>query len=194
MTTTCSTPIAFDTLLAYWLDELADRQGFDVEEHFLGCEECATRLQVLADLGDEVRFLARTGGVPAIVSESFVSRLAADGVRLREYSVPRNGSVQCTIAPDDDLVVARLEGPFDGAAQLDLVQVGGDGMSEDEGPARLRDVPYDPATRSIVVASRTELVRGLPSTTIRWQIVSVEADADRVLGEYTLIHSRWAEG
>jgi len=40
--------------------------------------------------------------------------LAERKVRLREYRVPRNGSVNCSVAPEDEMVIARLDVPLGG--------------------------------------------------------------------------------
>lgn len=42
-------------------------------------------------------------------------------MRIREYRLPPNGSVNCTVAPDDELLVTRLEAPLEGVERLDAV-------------------------------------------------------------------------
>lgn len=84
----------------------------------------------------------RAGAVPAILTDTFVKQLAAQGLRVRKYRVPHNGSVHCTVAPDDDLLIARLAAPLTGGERLDLERSSGEGSVLE----RLRDVPFDAAT------------------------------------------------
>ena len=103
----------------------------------------------------------RAGAVHAVVADAFVKRLAAQGLRLREYRVPHNGSVYCTVAPDDDLLITRLDAPLAGVERLDVELLGVEGA----GRERLRDVPFDAAAGEVVLAARMERMRALPAST-----------------------------
>jgi len=126
----CQSPLAWDTLLAYWLGELDVDREAQVEEHYLGCEPCSRRLEQLVALAQGWGELTRTSGVRVGINEPFVQRLVEQGMRVREYRVPLNGAVNCTVAPDDDFVVAYLEAPLEGVQQLDLLYLDGDGEEE----------------------------------------------------------------
>jgi hypothetical protein len=125
-----------------------------------------------------------------VLSEDFLRRAAASGLQVREYRVPCNGSVNCTIAPDDDLLVARLEAQLTGVERVDLLMLDTHGR----GLERVDDIPFDPAAGSVVVASRTSDVRALPKVTSRMRLVAVAQGAERVVGEYTFNHSPWGGG
>ena len=45
-----------------------------------------------------------------VVSDSFVKRVAEEGLRIREYAPPAGGGVQCTVTAEDDFLIARLSG------------------------------------------------------------------------------------
>ena len=105
------------------------------------CDACGQALDELIALGDGVRSAFRAGAVSAVTTSAFVQRLAGQGVRLREYRLPPNGSVNCTVAPDDDLLVSHLEAPLDGVQRLDAV----DGVVA---RARRRASPRGRAVRS----------------------------------------------
>src|SRR5690606_1280405 len=117
----CAAPMGAARLLDYWLDELDEKDQESVEQHLLGCAHCSAELERLLQLADDVRALMRAGRVHAVLAQSFVRRLADAGVRVREYRMGPGGSVDCTVAPDDDLLVSRLEAPLAGVAQLDVV-------------------------------------------------------------------------
>lgn len=185
----CASPVPLATLAEYWLGELDAAREAPVEEHLLGCGHCSAALQELADLGGGIRALVRAGAVLAIVPGAFVERLSAGGLRLREYRVPLNGSVNCTVAPDDDLVIARLEAPLAGVEQVDLVLLD----FRPEGQERLRDVPFDAAAGEVVWAPRTDTLHASPAFTAHAQLVAVARDGERVIGEYTFHHTPWKE-
>lgn len=181
----CRAPLPEETLLAYWLGEL-DAAGTDaVDTHLLGCDACGSALDALVALGDGVRRAFDAGLVGAVVGAPFVARLAERGLRVREYRVAPEGSVDCHIAPDDDLVVSRLALPaLAGATRLDLLlhPVGG-------GPVlRAADVPFDAAAGELVAVVAATRLRTLPSGTEWMRIVAVDGAAERVLGEYRFNH------
>ena len=185
----CSAPIPPDTLLAYWLGELDESAEAQLDEHLLGCSTCAADLQALVELAEGIRLLARRGALHGVFTDALTKRMAEAGLRVREYKVPRNGSVHCTIAPDDDVVVARLEAPLADVRQVDLLVFLADGSRHE----RLEHVTFNASESAVVVVPGTELLRALPVSTMRMQLIAVEHGADRLIGEYTFHHTPWAQ-
>lgn len=183
----CSSPIPISTLAEYWFGELDPARESSLEEHLLGCERCSTEALGLAEIAGGIRRLMERGLVRAVVTEAFLERLRAGGLQVREYDVPRGGSVNCTIAPDDDFLVAHLQAPLDTVERLDLVMSGAQG-SEVE---RIADVPFDRRTGSVVVASSTEVIRALAASTSYMRLIAVDREGDRLIGEYTFNHTPW---
>lgn len=183
----CPAPLGFEALVEYWLGEIDAGKAAAVDEHLLGCGECSSRLHGLVDLAEGIRALVRQGSVRAVVTDAFLRRLAAHGLRLRQYRVPHNGSVHCTVAPDDDLVVSRLQAPLAGIERVDVVVFGASTVPRE----RLRDVPFDPAAGELVYTVNATEVRALPASTNRVQLVAVDRPGERVLGEYAFIHTPW---
>jgi hypothetical protein len=186
----CASPIPRAALLEYWLGELDEAREAQLDEHLLGCGRCSEALQELVVLADAVRAAVRGGAVNAVLTDGFVKRLAAEGLRLREYRTPHNGSVYCTVAPDDDLLITRLDAPLAGVERLDLERLGEEGAVLE----RLRDVPFDAAAGEVVFASRMQRIRALPATTVRMRLLAVESAGERLVGEYTFHHSPWSAG
>lgn len=186
----CDAPLTASVLTAYWLGELQGPRERAVEEHLLGCGACSAMLATVVRLGEGIRAAARQGAVSGVISDAYVQRLGAGGLQVSEYRVPRGGSVNCTVAPEDDVLVARLEAPLAGIDRVDLVFVDAAGSVK----TRLRDIAFDPAARELVYASRIDAVRALPPTTERMQLRTAETDGERILGEYTFVHSPWAAG
>lgn len=185
---TCTAPIGIATLAEYWLGELDAAAEARAEEHLLGCDECSRELEGLAALANGTRQLVRQGAVHAVVSDAFVRRLAGQGLRVREYSVPHNGSVNCTIAPEDDVVVARLQTPLQGVERLDIVE----SSVEGEDRTRLSDIPFNAMSGEVVFTPSADELRALPASTSRLRLVAVDASGERVIGEYTFNHTPYS--
>jgi hypothetical protein len=184
----CASPIPPATLLEYWLGELDEAKEARLDEHLLGCSHCCANLQGLVDLGGEIRAAMREGAIQVVLPDAFVKQLAAGPLRLREYRVPHNGSIHCTVAPDDDLLITRLDAPLSGVERLDVERLG-EGFVE-----RLRDVPFDAATGEVVLTSRIERIRALPASTLRMRLLAVAPAGERLVGEYTFHHAPYSIG
>lgn len=183
----CMAVIPVATLAAYWLGELNAANESELEEHLFGCVDCSGQLRSIVQLGEGIRQATREGRWHAVLSVSFVKALQEDGLRVREYRLQPGGSVACTVAPHDDLVVAYLHAPLRNVRQLDLVY---HDLTADT-HVRMQDVAFDPASDEIVLASNVVALRQLTSVTHRLQLVSVEDAGERELGTYTFNHSRY---
>lgn len=181
----CVSPLQEDTLLAYWLGELDPDSEAQVEEHYLGCAECSQRLERLTVLGRELHALTRNSGVNMVINDRFVRRLSEQGLRVREYRLPRNGSVNCTVAPGDDMVVARLEAPLDEVRRLDMLTLNSDGTIA----LRQEDIPFTAASGGVVISPSIAMLRAMPATTLRMRLLAVDNGSERTLGEYTFNHT-----
>ena len=143
---TCTAPVPVTTLIAYWLGELDgsrdepphDRenelartreaetersQEAEIEEHLFACEGCGARLREIVQLGEGIKRVTRAGGVHAVLTAEFIRRLQQSGMQVREYRLQPGGSVNCTVAPEDDLVIAHLDGGAAAAADQVVVMV-----------------------------------------------------------------------
>jgi anti-sigma factor RsiW len=172
----------FDTLLAYWLGELDDASEAALEEHYLGCAECSARLGDVEALADGIQRTYAAGYVGTVVTPAFVERLRARGLRLREYRVPRDGSVNCSVWPEDQLLFSRLQVPLEGVERVDLI------VSYD-GEHRLEDVAFDAASGEVVMAAPIARVRELPAHRRVIRVIAVTGGTDHLLGEYTFNHT-----
>jgi len=184
-TANCRSSLDWQTLLAYWLGELDPDTEARIEEHYLGCAQCSGRLEELDALAEGVRAVTRASGVTAVVIEPFVRRLEERGLQVREYQVPQNGSVNCTVTATDDFVLARLEAPLAGVARLDLVTIFPDAGTE----VRQADIPFVAESGGVIVSTGIEALRALPATNLRMRLVAVDDHGERSIGEYTFHHT-----
>jgi len=179
---------SIDGLLDYWLHDSDAAATEAIDEHLMQCEPCGRALDELVALGDGVRAAFRSGAVSAMASDAFLKRVVGRGVQVREYRLPRNGSVNCTVAPEDELLVAHLETPLRGVERLDAVVT----LSfEPDVEHRLQDVPFDAQAGEVLWLPKFDLVRNAPAHTAEVTLLSVDAGGARELGRYTFRHQPW---
>lgn len=184
MTPGCESPLPLATLEGYWFGELPVPEDEQVEEHLFACDVCGARLRALAALGEGVRRLAGEGEVPLVVTPSFLEAASRAGLRTREYSVPPGGRVDCTVTPEDDLLVGRMSADFRGVTRLDaLVEVAGQVVQ------RIEDVPVSPDARELILLQAMPAARALGRVEMHIRLVAREGGLDRVLGDYTFDHT-----
>ena len=183
-TTSCRAPVGDDALVAYWLGELDERAEASLESHLLACGDCSERLAGIVALADGLRRSVDEGAVRMFVTSAFVKDAARRGMRIREYRVPCNGSVHCSVAPEDDLLVARLEAPLAGVERVDAITYIDEAQVE-----VFRDIPFDAASGEVVSVPKLAHVRTLPSHVRRVRLLSVDNNGERVIGDYTFNHT-----
>lgn len=185
---TATAHLPVDALLDYWLHEGDPAAADAVDEHLMECDTCGELLDELVALGDGVRAAVRAGEVSAVMSPGFVQRLAWQGVRVREYRLPLDGSVNCTVAPDDELLVAHLEAPLEGVQRLDAVVRS---SLEPGVEHRLEDVPFDPRSGEVLYVPKIAAAKQMPGHTLEVTLLAVEPASAREIGRYTFRHRPW---
>lgn len=173
-----------DELLAWWLSELDNAEDSRLDAHLFACAACATRLAALLALGDAIRRETLHGSFGFVVPAAFVGRMRGAGLTLREYTLAPGGSVNCTIGPGDDFVVAHLHAPLAGVQRLDVLI---DDITI--GQLRLADVPFDPTTGELTVVPSAAFLRSLGKTQQRLRLVVVAGVQERVIGDYIFNHT-----
>lgn len=169
----------FATLVDYWFGELPPGEEAAFEEHLFGCAECTAKLEELAALGAAVRAAWKAGAVRAVISRALYEAMKKEGLRLREYRMAPGGSVNCTIAAADDFVVSRLAAPLSDVQRVDLVTDAG----------RFEDVPFDAAAGEVLMCPAPAVLKRRSAFTHHVRLVAVEEAGERVLGEYTFLHT-----
>lgn len=170
-------------LLAYWLGELGEAQESLVEEHLFACAACTEQLGEMVALGTAIRGDLLRGDFGFVLPLAFVRRIKAAGLRVREYELEPGGSVQCTVTPNDDLVVAHLRAPLKDVRRLDLV------IEDDKvGKLRVNDVAFDPSIDGVAMVPSVAYLRTLRNERQRVRLVAVDGVHERVLADYTFNH------
>jgi hypothetical protein len=171
-------------LLEYWLGELDSAHELRLDEHLLACSACSERLRTIVDLGAAIRGELLRGDFGFVLPAAFIHRIKEGGLSVREYNLEPGGSVDCTITPDDDLVVAHLHAPLHDVCRLDLVI-----HDPTVGTLRASDVAFDPEADSLTWVPSVSYLRALGHSQPRVRLVAVEGVDERVIADYTFNHS-----
>ena len=183
----CPNPIDAAVLADYWLALLCDPEEDTVEEHLLGCGCCGDRLREVIALAEGVRDLARQGALRIVVTDAFLRRTQEQGLRVRQYAVPAGGSVRCTVAAQDDMLVGRLAADLTGAKRVDLCWYDERGIEL----LRVQDIPFSPGSTEVISQESITMMKAAPNMNLIARLVALdESDNERLLGEYTFHHTR----
>jgi anti-sigma factor RsiW len=175
----------WQALVDYWLGETDTDTTEAIDAHLMHCDACGAAFDDVLAMARGVKGAFQRGAVPSMLSAPFVERLRAAGRRLREYRVPHNGSVACSVAPDDDFLVAHLAAPLHGVARLDAVFTFSFLPGHEE---RLSDIPFDPAGTEVLFTPKMAEVRRHPSHDMVVRLLAMDDAGERELGRYTFHH------
>jgi hypothetical protein len=182
----CTRPLGDSDLLDWWTGDLGSGDARRLEEHLLSCGGCSSRAQRLRALAEGIAPLVREGALPLALLPAVVERLRREGRRIREYRVSPGGGVQCTVGPEDDVVLSRLVADLRDVSRIDLVSRVDDGPEE-----RLADVPFDAASGEVLHSPPADSLRAQPAHVARLRLLAIDAGGERLLGEYTFNHRPW---
>jgi hypothetical protein len=187
----CPTPLNAATLADYWLELLPKHEEEALEEHLFACEDCNARFSEINALADGIRELARNGSLRMVVSETFLERASAEGLRVRQYAPPRGGKVDCTVTLEDDLLIGRLAADFSESRRIDLAICNGSGVEM----MRMADIPFRPGKGTLLLHESITRAKAAPSEVMIARLVAVDdAGVERTVGEYTFNHTRTIPG
>src|SRR5262245_28280239 len=187
----CSNPIEVAILGDYWLNALTSSDEAAIEEHLFECDDCGDRLREVIALAEGIRELAREGSLRMVVSDAFLKRAAAEGLRVRQYAPPSGGSVECTVTAEDDVLIGRLAANLSGVARVDLCVCDDTGVEK----LRLSDIPFHSGASSVFYQESITFAKAAPTNKMIIRLVSFdEAGVERPLGEYTFNHTRSLPG
>lgn len=179
--------IPLERLAAYALGDLDERESDEVDEHVLGCSECAVKLERLVAIGAAVRVVVNHGGVRVGVTPAMLADLKRDELVTRTYHVERDGSVACTVDASDVYVLAELEAELSGVTRVDVIHRRGDHV------LRMRDMPVDRERGIVALVLPGAYLRAQPSGLDDVTVLAVDAGGERTLGRYAFNHTAYSE-
>ena len=181
----CAAPIAFADAVDYWAGDLPPADEDRIETHAFACTACARALAAAGALAGGVAAAVREGRLHTVLTEGILNRLAADGVRIRSFTLEGTDLVPCAVWAGDDLVVSRIRADFAGVDAVSIVTRRASG----EEIGRLADVPVRTGQREILHAFSAAHLRALPATRVHVTVTTAAGDADRTLAEFVLQHA-----
>ena len=178
----CPNSIDAAILGDYWLAALAKTEEEAVEEHLFTCDECGTRLREVISLAEGVRKIARQGSLRMILSDAFLQRAAAEGLRVCQYAPPAGGSVQCTVTAEDDILIGRFAADLRGVGRVDLCICNEQGVEQ----LRLSDIPVHSGSSQVLFQESITFAKAAPNNKMIARLVAFDdSGRERLLGEYT---------
>jgi hypothetical protein len=187
----CASPVDAAVLMDYWLAALPTAAEEAVEEHLMTCDGCGNRLREVIALADGLRTVARSGSLQVVISDQLVTHARESGLRVREYAPRAGEGIQCTVAADDDLLVARLAVDLTAASRVDLSWCDRRGVEQQ----RMADIPIGPDAGTVIFQQSIGWAKASPSATMIARLLAVDDNgSERLLGEYTFHHTRTIPG
>ena len=187
----CRDPIDATVLLDYWLGVLPPSTEETVEEHLLGCDACGDRCREVIALSESLRALARSGSLQVVVTDRLVTQATESGLRVREYAPAPGEAIQCTVAADDDLLIARLAADLTTVSRVDLSWCDPRGVEQ----IRMADIPIRADAGHVICQQSITWAKASPSASMIARLLAVDHRGDeRLLGEYTFHHTRTIPG
>ena len=183
--TRCPAPIGFADVVDYWAGDLTRAEEDRIEEHVFACADCAREFAAVQALARDIASVARDGRLHSVVTDAMLNRLAADGVRIRTYTLEGSGIVPCAVWADDDLVVSRIRADFGEAQSVSIVtrQASGEEIN------RVSDIAIRAGQREILNAFSAAHLRKLPATRVNVTVMAQIGSEERTIAEYTLEHA-----
>jgi Putative zinc-finger len=176
---------AFADVVDYWAGELTRAEEDRIEEHVFSCADCARDLAAAEALAHGIIAVAREGRLHSVVSDAILNRLAADGVRIRMFTLEGAGIIPCAAWADDDVVVSRIRADF---AEVDSATIVTRQASGEE-ISRVSDIAVRPGQREILDAFSAAHLRKLPSTRVQVTVTAPIGSGERTIAEDTLEHA-----
>jgi hypothetical protein len=175
----CHSPIAFETLVAYWADDLASVESDRVEEHVTGCTSCTAASARVASIAEALRMQ-----IPPVVSRETVAKLRARGLRIVENPMRPAERKEAVFSPSIDVLLHRLGGlDFSRATRVGVtvsVEETGDVLFHND------DAPFDREAGEVLIACQKHF-RALPPNIVIG-VCTRDESGHESLAAYTIPH------
>jgi hypothetical protein len=183
MTTPGCDQLSFDDLVDYASGERDASAAAGIEAHLFACDDCGRRAAAVDELVSALRPAVLTGTVGGFVTDGVLNRLAREGIRTRTFTLSPGATVHGAVWQDDELVVLRLRGDFEGVGEITLI-ARVDGAELIRASGDIGTLPYGEVLHVIPAA----MVRQLPVVDVEIELTMQQAGAERRIGTYRLAH------
>jgi anti-sigma factor RsiW len=179
MTTTCSSPLSWETLVAYWAGDLDAAQTDRVDEHVMGCDVCSEESARVAQITEGVRSM-----IPVFLSPERLAALRARRTRIIENPVAAGTSKTALFPLGADVLLHRLGGLDLEGVETAHVTV----LHEETGEVLLVDehAPFDRDAGEILVACQRHF--GTHMRTIVFEVRTRVGSGTTHVARYAIPH------
>lgn len=116
----CAAPLAWDTLVDYWLKEQSPGDEQATEEHLFACGTCSATLGQIAALSKGIRGALGGPTWEPVVTQTMLDGLVNQGVRTLEVTIAPGQQAQVILPAEVELLVARLSADLAGVERIDV--------------------------------------------------------------------------
>jgi hypothetical protein len=179
MSRPCTTPLSFETLVAYWAGDLPEPQTEAVDAHVMGCAACAPASERIAVVTETIR-----ASIPSFISARELDALRARGLRVEENPVRPGERAPVLFRRDVDLLLHRM-GELD-LSRAERVQVRV--SSEKTGQVMIESaaVPFDPVGGEVLIACQRHFSEMPPD--VVFEVSVIEAGVIKSSATYLVPH------
>lgn len=179
MTASCSAPVAWEDLVAYWAGDLDSDQTAGIDEHLMGCGTCSESSARVAAVTEAVRAM-----VPLFLSNERLAALRAQGARIVESLVLPTERTPTLFPLGADILLLRLGGIDLARAESVAITV----SSEETGKVLFESpsIPFDPVAGEILVACQRHL--GENPRTVLFEVRAREASGTTHVSHFAIPH------
>ena len=172
----CSSPIPWEDLVAYWADDLAPPDVERIDLHLLGCAACSVESGRICELASALRTF-----LPPVVTRATIDRLRARGARVEENVFAPGLGKTVVFGPGLDVLIHRLCGlDLSNARRVHVIVRAASAGVLAEDP----DVPFTPD--GILVACQRHY-GVLPADTV-FEVRAVDASGAEQVATYSIPH------
>jgi anti-sigma factor RsiW len=179
MSVSCTSPIAWESLVDYWAGDLAQHEQDVLEEHVMGCERCASASARVAAMTEAFRAM-----IPPLLTPETLARLHSKGLRILENPMHPGERKQVLFPANVDVLLHRLGG-------LDLAHATRVSFTlRVESTAHvliaIDDAVFDRNAGAVLVACQMHFA-SLPPDTVA-EIRTLDESGVETVREYTILH------
>jgi hypothetical protein len=177
--TACSTPISWETFVAYWARDLAADAEASVEEHVMGCATCTALSERISGITETLRTM-----LPPVIAPERLSRLAALGIPFQETRLSPGERRTVRFPSGVDVSIHRLGG----LALADAERVSVEVRVESSGHVLVAepDVPFDREGGAILIACQRHFANLPPD--ILFSVRAISASGAETQADYVVLH------
>jgi hypothetical protein len=174
----CTSPVPFETLVAWYAHELSESDADALEQHLFACDACAAASEELGLLIGGLREV-----IPPAISSALRERLAASGHRILFTPCTPDATATARFAPDVDLMVHALRGDLSRAERVDVEILGGAGDVR----VSLEEIPFERDEVLLVCQRHYRHMFG-EAEQPTFRVLATEGGEKRKVGDYLVIH------